>query len=95
MLKTFIETLKNVNYQYFKFMDTEIEFVIKLATRLPAARDWFIQNKQVWDWLINWTEMYKMPPVGHQQQNIRMYKKRMNPNYMGMQHNQRSDNLKN
>jgi hypothetical protein len=80
-----VDTVKN-NAQYFKFMETCIEFIFKITGRYEHVKQWFYAKKNVWEWIVDWIKEYKFPPNPMaQNSSIRLFKKRGNANYLQMQ----------
>ena len=40
--------------QYYKWMETNFDFLFKICGRYPLARDWFRSHKSQWQFLIDW-----------------------------------------
>ena len=74
----FLDTVK-LNQQFYKFMETIYDFIFKITSRLPAAREWFRTHKLKWSFLNEWNENCRFPvnPMDPSN-NVRLYKKRGN-----------------
>jgi hypothetical protein len=74
-LTRFLDIVKN-NQGYFKWMETIFEFISKITTRIPRVRDWFYQNPDKWQFLIDWARQHQRPPHPAQGQvnGVRLYK---------------------
>ena len=85
ILTHFLNTVKG-NATYFKFMETILDFIFKITSRMEHVRQWFYANKQHWEWLVDWIKEYKLPPNPISSgSNMRLFKKKGNANYMQMQ----------
>ena len=45
-------------------MEVAIDWVIKVAFRVPIFRDWMQANNDYWNFLIEWLKENKEPPMG-------------------------------
>ena len=77
-LLRFLESIKQ-NQGFFKWMETIFEFIFKITTRIPRVRDWFYQNQEKWQFLIDWVRTHQRPPHPAQGNagGIRLFKPRM------------------
>jgi len=48
--------------QYFKYMETIIDFIFKITSRYEHVRNWFYTKKANWEWIIEWVREYRAPP---------------------------------
>lgn len=74
-LTRFLDCVKN-NQGYFKWMEAIYEFIFKITTRIPRVRDWFYQNSDKWQFLIEWARQHQRAPHPAQGSvnGVRLYK---------------------
>ena len=80
----FLEQLEN-NISFYRFTETCFEFLFKLCAGLPTVMQWFLNNREKWQFLIEWQTKYSFPM--DQAGPNRLYKRRTNqyaqyPQYM-------------
>ena len=79
-----IDTIKKSS-NHFKFMETMLDFIFKITGRYEHIRQWFYKNKIQWEWLVDWVKEFRQPPNPmSSSNNMRLFKKRGNANYLQM-----------
>jgi hypothetical protein len=43
-------------------METMIDFVIKIGTRITECKTWLVQNYDTWGYLLEWLQQNREPP---------------------------------
>jgi len=71
----FLEQLE-LNIGFYRFTETCFEYLMKLCTGVPAVMQWFLANRDKWQFLIEWQTKYSFPM--DQAGPNRLYKRRTN-----------------
>jgi len=66
------------NSKYFMATDFGIAHFFKLVTTDADISNWIMGNKELWDWMLKWSEQNKTPPSIHSNSKIKMYKRASN-----------------
>jgi len=65
------------NNNYYLETDAFTTFTYKLASRNSRAREWFLNNKDQWAWMIQWLLDHQSPPQGVIQSGMKIQKRRL------------------
>lgn len=71
-LQRYMQIVK-LNQTFFKWMETNFDFIFKLVGRHDHVRNWFYTNDRAWQFLVDWVGRHQRPPTMHTQ-GIKMYK---------------------
>jgi len=61
MEELFTNVIRNF-LNIYQWMETMIDFVIKIGVRIPECRQWMLQNVQTWSYLLEWLKANQEPP---------------------------------
>ncbi len=60
-------------------METIIDFIFKITSKIPMVREWFAKKKGAWAWLHTWAIESKFPVNAmDNSQNLRVFKRKNN-----------------
>jgi hypothetical protein len=71
---TEINEMMKQNRQFYKFTEACIDSILRLATRVPSVRLWFVSNGKEFRWLNVWLTENFYPPTGAPGSKTVMYK---------------------
>jgi len=54
-------------------METAMDFLFKFYFRMPIVRQWLIDNNDSWEFIMNWCEKNKDPPMLENNKQNRQY----------------------
>lgn len=43
-------------------MEAMFEFIFKITSRNQYVKKWFLDHKNLWEWLMEWIKEYRLPP---------------------------------
>jgi hypothetical protein len=80
----------------YQMMEVFIDFTIKIGMRIPACKQWFVQNVEAWSYLSDWVKQNSEPPMSYMNQFQQQYSNiRMNKDKHTKLVSNRHDRLKN
>ena len=61
-LEAFFAKTVYPNQEFFQWMETVTDWIIKVAFRLPLMREWMHANTELWAYMIDWYKENNEPP---------------------------------
>lgn len=61
-LEELFTTIIRAHTNIYQWMETIIDFVIKIGARIPECKAWFVNNQETWSYLFEWLKANPEPP---------------------------------
>lgn len=59
------EIVAGANSAYFLWMEVVLEWIFKVTGNHKIIHDWFEQNQEEWECLIQWVQVNRDPPSAY------------------------------